>query len=507
MNKIEVRPTCIQVNDYKWGDAPNLEGHFKIWDSLTKTFFYKRLEYDEENHKLYLPRGMDVGFVEKCIGDKAKSNHTYSEYITNSTPTLLKYGPKDEVQQKTLQFLTGTGEYSYTKNFSQLLVALNTGAGKTYLGIAYMAYLNAKSIIITSSVSWLEQWKERIVEHSNIKANQIFNISGAWAITKLMNQNAATNDKYKIYLVSHSTLCSLAERQGWDSVGLLFRHLGIGIKIFDEAHLYFESMTYIDYHSDIYKTVYMTATPERGETNDNYIFQLYFKNVPTISFFDPEKDPRTHYIAIKYNSGISPRDSSRCFNLYGFNKGVYSRLVTKYENFYKACRIVFDLIKCMKGRILIFMASNESIQILYDWILANYPEYNGSVGIFTSLNCDKKRAINNKIILTTSISAGEAMDIPDLFCSVQLAEPMKSRPKVRQRLGRTRIRGSYFIDVIDDSVNKIRQYFEENLCIYEEYALTVKILGMSNRQLDKLNTKIVEERKKGISPFTVWYEH
>ncbi len=504
--KIEVRPTCIVINDYTWGDAPKIENKFRVWNKATRTVTFEHVIYDEHARKLYLPRGISIRTLENTFEVKAHYQTTCDEYRVNLTQTLLKYGPKDDVQKETIRFLLGMDEYSYTKNASQMMLALNTGAGKTYLGIAYMAFMNIKGIVIASSTDWLKQWKNRILEHCNIDSKEVYTISGSPSIASLYKKKQDALDKIKVYLVTHSTLSSLASRQGWEAVGELFKYLGIGVKIFDEAHLYFGAMSHIDYFSNTYKTIYMTATPERGDEGDNKIFQLYFKNVPTINLFDPDKDPRTHYISIRYNSRMSPQDISNCGNFYGFNRMNYASMITKYPNFQKICHVVMDLISKMSGRILIFMASNEAIQAVYDWILENYPEYTYSVGIYTSLNKNKRSALNHKIILTTSISAGEALDVSDVFCSVQLAEPMKSRPKCRQRLGRTRIRGSYFIDVIDDSVHTIRKYYETNLIMYEEYAMDIKTLKFNDRQLDKVSKAILEERAKGVNPFIMGYK-
>lgn len=503
--KIVVRPTSIVINDYTWGDAPKIENKFRVWNKATRSVTFEHIVYDEHARKLYLPRGISVRSLENALDTKAYYQTTCDEYRVNSTQTLLKYGPKDDVQKESIRFLFGADEYSYTKNASQMMLALNTGAGKTYLGIAYMAFMNIKGIVIASSIDWLKQWKDRILEHCNIESKEVYSISGSPSIASLYKKKQAALDKIKVYLVTHSTLSSLASRQGWEAVGELFKYLGIGVKIFDEAHLYFGAMSHIDYFSNTYKTIYMTATPERGDEGDNKIFQLYFKNVPTINLFDPDKDPRTHYISIRYNSRMSPQDISNCGNFYGFNRMNYAAMITKYPNFQKMCHVVMDLISKMSGRILIFMASNEAIQAVYDWILENYPEYTYSVGIYTSLNKNKRSALNHKIILTTSISAGEALDVSDVFCSVQLAEPMKSRPKCRQRLGRTRIRGSYFIDVIDDSVHTIRKYYETNLTMYEEFAMDIKTIKFNDKQLEKVSSAIIEERSKGINPFIMGY--
>ena len=502
MYKIEVRPTCVVVNDYSIGDNPQLEKSFTVYDKVTHTFYYKSIFYNNETSQLFLPRGIDIPYLERLFNVKAWSEHSCDPFEYNSEQVLLRYGPKDERQMEAMKFLLGQDNYSPNRNMSQLMLTLDTGAGKTYLGIAYIAAMNIRGIIITGSIGWLDQWKTRLREHTNMNSKDIYFIQGAGSITSLMKKSKQELAQYKVYLVSHSTISSLIERQGKDSVRELFVHLGIGIKIFDEAHLYFDSMSTIDFNTNTFKTVYMTATPNRGNKDEDKIFHLYFKNVPNITMFDPDNDPHTHYIALRYNSRMSPRDISRCGNIYGFNKNSYANLIVLNKHFDYMCRIVFDLIKDMPGRVLMFLASNQAIQIMYDWIYCNYPEYTGLVGIYTSINPNKSRALCNKIILTTSQSAGAALDLPGLFCSVQLAEPMKSPPQCKQRFGRTRAMGSYFIDVVDDSLQVLNKYFVNSLPMYEKYALDIKTMKFSDKQLEEQAFKIMDSRaQQGISPF------
>ena len=144
--------------------------------------------------------------------------------------------PKDDTQKEAIAFMLGNGKYSYTKDYDQQLIALDTGAGKTYLGIAYISFMNEKAIIITSSTEWLSQWENRIIEHTNTIDREIMFIRGSSEIENLLRKNKLDiANKYKIYLVTHSTLLSYAKENSWESIRTLFSHLGIGIKIYDEA--------------------------------------------------------------------------------------------------------------------------------------------------------------------------------------------------------------------------------------------------------------------------------
>ena len=503
MYKIEVKPSCIIINDYKLGDCPKLENSFRLWNKATFTHYYKQIEYNEEAKQLIIPKGVDLSFIENLFNVRAYFDYGCDRYEKNLSPTLIKYKPRDNKQVEALKFLTSQDNYSYTASSNQLMLSLNTGAGKTYLGIAYTAILNIKTVIITDSNNWLEQWKDRIIEHSNITEREIYYIKGSASINSLMNKSSEELSRYKIYLLTHSTTASYANNNGWDSIRHVFVHLGIGLKIFDEAHLNFDNISRIDFHTSTFKTLYLTATPAKGDEQENNIFKLYFKNIPKLILFDPESDPHTNYIAIRYKSGLDASEISNCVNMYGFNRTVYCDQVILKENFDYLLRIVMDIIMRMYGKKLIFLATNKAVDFVYNWILSNYPEFDENmIGIFTSLNPNKEDALKCPIILTTSKSAGAAVDIAGLSCAVQLAEPIKSEPQNRQRFGRTRGYNTLYIDIVDESCAITRKYYIQNLPMFEKYALSVKEIRFKDKELKEQAFNIMENRlKNGICPF------
>ena len=256
MSKIDVYNTAIIINDYDFGDYPTLENYFKIRVPVTKTYStyrYFGIYYDETNRKLYLPRGIDIWMVEKIIGEEAtihiNENYKYDRYDDFKIKNL----PRDDVQKQALRFMLGKEEYRHVAGKSQLSVNLNTGKGKTYLAISTIVYTRMKTMIIMYSEDLIRQWKQEILKYTNLSEKQVCIIEGSGSIHRLMSKN---NNNGVIYLVTHGTLKSYGDRNGWDKVGELLKHLKIGIKIFDEAHQNFENLMMIDYHTNVYRTYY-----------------------------------------------------------------------------------------------------------------------------------------------------------------------------------------------------------------------------------------------------------
>ena len=491
--KIVVYHNKIVIHDYQLGDCPALENMFDAYDAGTRMYKTQACLYNRMEMELVIPRGIDIHRLQMLTGYTPYYNtKIYNKPKQNKNQILIKYPPKDEKQELALQFLTGKGEYNYTKASDQLFLALNTGAGKTYLGLVYTALLNVKTIIITTNVGWLNQWKEAILEHTNIVSTEVKLITGSDILTILNDKR--NHDNIKIWMVTHASLMSFANEYGWENVDMFFKKIGIGLKIIDEAHLNFDSLYFEDYASSIYKTLYLSATPCRGNAAEDRIYQAYFHSVPMLDLFDNENDPHTHYISLLYKSGMDAYEVNALHTIHGFNKSYYADLLITKDNFDYISRIVMDMISNISGKKIFFFATNNSVLYFYEWLRYNYMELANDIGIYTSINPDKDQAKENTIILTTSKSAGACLDIKDLMVCINMAEPTSSPPQNQQRFGRTRAYNSFYIDVVDMSVKTIMNYYKKSLPMYDKYALDTREVRFTNKQLKDTAFNVMYKR-------------
>lgn len=489
MNKIEVRHTSIVINNYEMGDCKQLEYYFSKWNRITFSVSYIGIYYDEQNKRLFLPRGIDIPFVE---------NHVHANAVLVARPDpydkiniRLKSLPRDDVQREALMFMLGEGKYRYNKEKSQLSVNLNTGAGKTYATIAAIAYMGVKAIIITSRTGWLEQWKDKLLEYTDIEKDEIFMISGSPSINRLLKRGS---DKYKIFLCNDSTIRSYAESNGWEAITRLFREIKVGVKAFDEAHLHFDNMAMIDFYTNTTLTYYVTATPARSDEEENRIYSYYFKTVPSIELFDEENDPRTRYLAIIFNSKPSAMNLSDCRNRYGLDRNAYTNYIVGSPIFNQLMHVIMDIIIKTNGKVLIYIGTNAAIQRIYEWIETYYNEFINDVGIYTSMiTTNKKEQLEKKIILSTTKSCGAASDIANLKATIVLAEPFKSEVLARQTLGRTRARDTIYIDCVDEGFAAIKRYYLAKKAVFEKYAIDCRRIRLTATDL--------ETRYKELSAF------
>lgn len=500
MEKIIVRNTSIIINDYDLGDSEQLEQIFSVYNPVTHRREYFGMHYDAENRRLFLPAGLDLWKIKKYFEQKyyhRENSHPYFEI----DDMRMKYMPRDEQQQEALRFMVGIGEYEQNQYCHQLSVNLNTGKGKTYCSIATISFFRIKSIIITGSNTLLSQWGENILEYTTLKPSDVVQISGSDTINMILQGKSKKAMEGKIFLCSHGTLKSYGDTFGWEGVYRLFETLGIGIKFYDEAHTHFENMLMIDYYTNVYKTYYVTATPGRSNWREDKIFQLSIKNVPSIDLFDENNDPHTAYVAIKWNSRPTPQQISMCKNKYGLDRMKYIDYVTKNPVFYDMMRVVMDLVLKCKGRVLMYIGTNDGILRVYHWISTNYPEFLGDIGIFTSLldKEDKLGEKNKRLLLSTTKSAGLGEHIEGLKMTIVVAEPFKSEILARQSLGRTRDANTLYVELVDMGFQYIKKFYYDKLPVFNKYATDVSDSTITQYELAKRSELIKKQR-------TTWRE-
>jgi superfamily II DNA or RNA helicase len=475
------------------GDDPSLERNFKIWDPLYHTHQIKGMYHDEANRRLYLPRGIDVHYLERKFNTVATVIYEHDP-MEKMSDVKIRYLPRDKVQKEAIKFMTGLAPYMSNSRKSQLSINLPTGKGKTYCSIATAVYLGLRSAVIAANLNWLEQWSDFIRQYTDIKSKDIYTIKGKESIDFLLRKKDLP---YKFFLISQSTITLYGNRHGWDKVKELFCHIKIGIKFYDEAHLSFDGICMIDFFTDTYKTCYVTATPLRSDRKENNIYQLAFKNVPKIDLFDSETDPHTHYIAILYDSIPTPYQHKECVWRYGLNRLKYIDYLMSNERFYMALAIIVNLISTKTAKkTLIYIGTNKAIETVYKHLENEYPELRGQIGIYTSVTDPsiKDSQLNKRIILSTTKSCGAAMDIKDLDMTVLLAEPFKSEVLARQTLGRTRKYDTFYVELVDRSFRHTYDYYRYKRPIFEKYALSQSEIRFTPRDLQKRCFEIREER-------------
>ena len=512
MEKITVRSTSIIINDYDLGDCPQLENKFYIWDPLYHKKVPFGMYYDKDTRRLYLPAGQPLWQIKRDLGERYYHSEANTTPKPFTRPIKMKFRPRDEEQLEALQFMCSLGQYTDNQYNTQLSVNLQTGKGKTYCMIGTLVFYGVKTMIITASTTLLSQWKQEILKYTNMTDKEIYLIKGSDNINWITGDRSQVSSNTNVYLCSHGTLNRYGETYGWDKVYELFDTLGIGIKAFDECHKNFTNMLMIDFFSNVKKTYYISATPERSDWREDRIYQRSYSEVPAINLFKEDQDPHTNYIALKYNSRPTPYQVDACrHRVYGLNRIAYIDYITKSPQFYNMMHIVMNdfMIPIIKkgGKVLIYIGTNEGVIRVYQWIKECYPDIALLTGIFTSLVSKEEKLLykqNKNVIISTTKSAGEGQDIKGLKLTIVAAEPFKSAVLAKQTLGRTRDPNTFYIELVDLAFKKVRDYYYDKLSVFNKYAESVSDSTFDKYELDKRANNIIERNEdRPICPISI----
>ena len=507
--EIIVKNSCIQIRNYRFGSCPKIENSFSIYDQTRHQIYYIGLFYDEDLEILYLPRGIDIWFLEKALDTKAIVEKNQFNEFEKYNDIKIKYLPRDDLQKEALRFMLGKKEYKPTATKSQLSVNLNTGKGKTYISVATFAYTGIRTMIITYATNWLMQWEEKILEYTNLQPKEICFINSSNMLFRLMSIPESKRKQYKIFLVTHSTLKSFGDKNGWDKVGELFKILKIGIKIFDEAHMNFTNMLMIDFYTNAYKTYYLTATAMRSDQRENQIYQLSMRNVLSIELFDQEHDPHSSYWSLLYSSKPTPQIISSCKNQYGLDRNRYMNYAVTSDNFFEVATIAIDLAMTImknegtyKDKCLIYIGTNHAIDVFVNKIVDIFPDMENNMGIFTSIVSaeEKEKAKEKRFIITTTKSASACLDIANLKVVILLDEPFSSEVLARQTLGRLRDDNTYYIEVVDTGFYHCKKYYQKKKHVFSKYAKDCQQTEISEKELHARSEKIRNKIENRIRP-------
>lgn len=499
---IEIRNSCIVIHNYELGDNERLEKLFTYSKKLHGyyQYFFMGIKYNPKEKELYIPGGVDLYYILDSFGKDKILDKISPDPYAHIGKILLKKPPRSERQKKAIRFCLGLEEYMGNRNQSQISLNLDTGVGKTYVAIFVFSYYEVKTMVIASSTDWLEQWKERILEYTNLEEDEIYIISGMPSIVKLKTGLKDPN-KIKIYLSTHDTLANFAKNNTWKKIRDLFNYLQIGIKIFDEAHLDFENICKIDFNTNCWKTYYLTATPMKSDFGQDKVYQVSFKNIPKISLYDEVNDPHTSYLSILFNSHPTGKEIDKCYDRdHGFSMIKYVDYIMDKQIFYKMLklilnRVLYELKPGLEEKAMFYIGKNEAILKAYHWIKYSYPGL--SCGIYTSLTPKQHKhdQLNNKIILTTTKSANACLDIPGLKKNIVFAEPFSSLVYAKQILGRTRDRDTEMIELVDVGFKRIKDwYLKKREKTYNKYATECNEIAFSSYEIDMaINNILLQE--------------
>lgn len=469
MKNITIYTTRIEISNYELGECVDLEKMLSVWNPVTFSVEFTAFQYRLSNKTLIIPAGINRSKLEQFFpGSNIIDNSQTEPY--NQTKFSLKYPPRNTMQFSAINFLL--------KPFPQRFLSLETGGGKTYCAIHYVFKTKKMPIVFVDQELILNQWKDRILFFTNIQEEEIFIIQGTNSINKLMKMNDKELKKYKFFLALHRTLSSNELKETGYSTYEIFKKIGVGVRLYDEAHVEMKNIFAMDIAYNC-ESIYITATPKRSNPSENKVYQNMF-NITQVPRYIGKSDNYHNIIILPYNTNPSLQDEISMKTKYGFDANAYSSYILEnndaYDTFYDSLKKILDKSynKNKHKGIILFKTTaicDDFYEAFKDY-LYNLNNMNLTVGKYHYKVKNKENELEKDIIFTTDKSMQKAIDIKGLSLVINTV-PCSSETVVTQMIGRLRKLDNkevFFVDMYDEGFSAQRNQASKRLRLYKKKA-------------------------------------
>lgn len=327
-------------------------------------------------------------------------------------------------------------------------ITLRTGGGKTFITKRVMADESLRTFIMMRG-GYIDRWVPDIMESFKLKGGELQVVQGAGSLSAIMYNAIDGEPLAHIYLVSTDTYVdyiSHYERNGLSETfpiapGELFERLKIAKTVIDEGHqLPHKIMKFFSY-LHVYKHTTLTATLD---TMDSFMDKILCIMYPRDERFSgPQVAPHIKVTAYRYQienlRRVRYTGYKGCYNHTAFENSLLKsnnrRLLSEYLEMVTSLLEDRYIKRDLKGtKALVFFATINMCTKATEIIAKKFPNLN----VQRYVSKDKMSVMDDAdIIVSTVLSAGTAVDIPNLLTSI-MTTAVDSQQSNEQTVGRTR---------------------------------------------------------------------
>ncbi len=298
------------------------------------------------------------------------------------------------------------------------VIVLPCGAGKTIVGMGVMDKLKCETLILTTNITAVRQWKEELLDKTNLSEEMVGEYTG---------------EVKEIKPVTISTYQILTHRRGKESDFphfKLFNSKDWGLIIYDEVHLLPAPVFRVTAEIQAMRRLGLTATLVREDGLEEDVFSLIGPKKYDIPWKEME---RQGWIATATCTEIRvPMDGQQRVEYAMSSTKEQFRIASENENKYGVVEKILK--KHEDDNVLIIGQYINQLESLADRI--NAPIITGKTPNSDRQQLYQKFKEGKLKKLIVSKVANFAIDLPDANVAVQVSGTFGSRQEEAQRLGR-----------------------------------------------------------------------
>lgn len=298
------------------------------------------------------------------------------------------------------------------------VIVLPCGAGKTIVGMGVMDKLKSETLILTTNITAVKQWKEELLDKSNLDENMIGEYTG---------------EVKEIKPVTISTYQILTHRKNKE---MEFPHFEIfnsknwGLVIYDEVHLLPAPVFRVTAEIQSRRRLGLTATLVREDGLEEDVFSLIGPKRYDIPWKDMEKQG---WIATAVCTEVRVNMNGQQRVEYAMSSAKEQfRIASENENKFEVVEKILN--KHKDDNVLIIGQYLNQLQYLSDKL--NAPLITGKTSNTERMILYEQFRTGKLKKLIVSKVANFAVDLPEANVAIQVSGTFGSRQEEAQRLGR-----------------------------------------------------------------------
>ena len=403
---------------------------------------------------------------EDYLASHFRNYEVYQMEQTNALDIEDSFQLNKNITLKEVQGQIANEVISSRKKYNEWFINLQTGVGKTVLGVYLSAKFHKKTMIICFMKDILSQWKDTYIEKTTINPDRIMEInSGKWLEDIYLNHIG--DPDHDIYLISPALITSYLNNHPWYQLGDIFNDLGIGLLIFDEGHRNMSAIVKVNALTNVKYTLYLSADYAQGDYQKEKLYYRIFQNTKIIK---PDQETakslkHTKVIVVDYNSHPNVNESTMIYNKYGFSAEYYMDYQLNKGRLIQVLDEIMNLIKTSRKpeyKTLILLEHIKHVDEIYYHLNEVNNDKSIIIGRYHSKMEENERESTREfanVIISTYKSFGTGMDIEDIKYVISLNQCNKITANQAAGRSRTLPDGSdsiYFI-VTDTGFKYCRQ--------------------------------------------------
>lgn len=355
------------------------------------------------------------------------------------------------------------------------IITLRTGGGKTFITKKVMAEESLRTMVMMRG-GYLDRWIPDLDETFRLKGSSLQIVQGSNSLSAVMyNSIDKLDDGVQIYLVSTDTFVEYLSHYERNGVSELYpikpdefyRKLAIGSTVIDEGHQMPHRIMKFFSYLHTYKHTTLTATLDTMDTFMDKILSIMYPKDKRFS--GPKVDPHILVSAYQYKLANVKRVRytgwKGSYNHANFENSILHRKNKDlYEEYLSMIASVLQnkyIKKDLSGtKAIVFFATVNMCTKATEYFSKEFPDKK----VVRYVAKDKMSVMDDAdIIVSTVLSAGTAVDIPNLYISI-MTTAIDSQQSNEQTVGRTRLLKLYpdvnpeFIYFVCTSIDKHVDY-------------------------------------------------